>query len=117
MTKFQKLLIEARKKAGVSTRELERLSGVSKSYISMLEGGQRGVPAPEILQKLAGPLNVSYDELMAAAGYIDIPDEPRYKELKAVSLTDEYIEKGLTEEDIRRILDGVVKAIKKAKGE
>lgn len=117
MSSFCKFILAARQRAGLSTRELERLSGVSKAYISQMETGGRNVPTPDILRKLAPHLKVSYEDLMKAAGYIDIPAEPKYAQLKAVSLTDEYIAKGLTEADIRRILDSVLEAINKPKGE
>lgn len=117
MSKFSEFMLAARQRAGLSTREIERLSGVSKAYISQMETGGRNVPTPDILRKLAPHLKVSYEDLMKAAGYIDIPAEPKYAQLKAVSLTDEYIAKGLTEADIRRILDSVLEAINKPKGE
>lgn len=36
-----------------------------------MERGERGVPSPEILKKLAGPLQVPHVELMYAAGHVD----------------------------------------------
>ena len=117
MSKFSEFMLAARQRAGLSTREIERLSGVSKAYISQMETGGRNVPTPDILRKLAPHLKVSYEDLMKAAGYIDIPAEPKYAQLKEVNLTDEYIAKGLTEADIRRILDSVLEAINKPKGE
>ena len=117
MSSFCKFILAARQRAGLSTRELERLSGVSKAYISQMETGGRNVPTPDILRKLAPHLKVSYEDLMKAAGYIDIPAEPKYAQLKAVSLTDEYAAKGLSEADIRRILDGVLDVLNKPKDE
>lgn len=115
MSKFSKFLREKRKQADLSMGELGRLSGVSKTYISQVENEERNVPTPEILKKLAPHLKVSYEEMMRAANYIDIPNDPKYAELKNVSLADEYIQKGLSEADIRRILDSVVDAMNKAR--
>lgn len=55
----------------MSMRKLDIYSGVSHSYISQMERGERGVPSPEILEKLAKPLGVEYEELMTKAGYIN----------------------------------------------
>lgn len=55
----------------MSIRKLEEESGVSNSYISQVERGERSTPSPDILKKLSGPLGVDYTELMYAAGYVD----------------------------------------------
>ncbi|MEK3917256.1 S24 family peptidase [Paenibacillus sp. FSL H7-0331] len=60
-----------RKRANLTVRELEDRSGVSHSYITQLENGKRGVPSPEILNKISEPLLINYDELMLKAGYIN----------------------------------------------
>jgi SOS regulatory protein LexA len=59
-----------RKENGLTIRQLTEKSGVSNAYLSQLETGKRGLPKPEILAKLHGPLGVGYDELMEKAGYI-----------------------------------------------
>lgn len=66
---FGEYLKELRKKKKLTIRQLDTYSGVSNSYISQMERGERGVPSPEILQKLSKPLGVEYDELMILAGY------------------------------------------------
>jgi len=68
LSKFSEFMLAARQRAGLSTREIERLSGVSKAYISQMETGGRNVPTPDILRKLAPHLKVSYEDLMKAAG-------------------------------------------------
>lgn len=55
----------------MSTREVENLVGISRSYISLLENGKREIPTPTILKKLAQAYNVSYEELMKTAGHIE----------------------------------------------
>lgn len=59
-----------RKNAKLTIRQLQDKSGVSNAYLSQIENGKRGLPTPEILMKIHGPLGVPYDELMEKAGYI-----------------------------------------------
>ncbi|MDF2792138.1 MAG: transcriptional regulator [Neobacillus sp.] len=67
---FGKYLKSKRKLQSLSTHRLSEISGVSQSYISHVESGRKlNVPSPNILEKLADPLGVSYVELMVAAGY------------------------------------------------
>jgi SOS-response transcriptional repressor LexA/transcriptional regulator with XRE-family HTH domain len=66
---FGKYLKSLRKKNKLSMRQLEALSGVSNSYISQIESGERGIPKVGILRKLHKPLEVTYEELMERAGY------------------------------------------------
>lgn len=68
---FGNYIRDLRKSKKLSIRKLEQLSGVSNSYISQIERGERGIPHPEILKKLSDPLQTSYTELMYAAGYVD----------------------------------------------
>lgn len=67
---FGGYLKELRKKRKLTIRQLDTYSGVSHSYISQIERGERGVPKPEILKKLSKPLGVEYEELMEQAGYL-----------------------------------------------
>ncbi|ADU31007.1 helix-turn-helix domain-containing protein [Evansella cellulosilytica] len=53
----------------LTMRELDKRSGVSHSYISKMESGQKGIPSPDILRKLAEPLSVRYQKLMIKAGH------------------------------------------------
>lgn len=68
---FGLYLKKKRKERKLTVRQLDLKSGVSHSYISQMENGARGIPSPEILQKLSGPLGVDYNELMKEAGYIN----------------------------------------------
>lgn len=64
-----------------SLRELERLSGVSHTYLSSVEkgkdprSGKELIPTPDVLSKLAKPLEVDYVKLMIIAGYINKEDD------------------------------------------
>ncbi|WP_010274768.1 helix-turn-helix transcriptional regulator [Paenibacillus senegalensis] len=67
---FYDKLRKLRKQQGFTIREVADRSGVSPSYISQLENGQRGIPSPEVLHKLSAGLNTSYAVLMQEAGYL-----------------------------------------------
>lgn len=77
MDKFQfgRYLQSLRKEAALSIYKLSKLSGVSHSYISQIERGEKEIPSPEILSKLAGHLNESPLNLMIYAGYINLDDD------------------------------------------
>ena len=67
---FGEYLKKLREKRGFSIRNLALAAGVSNSYLSQIETGQRGIPSHRILRKLARPLKVDYEELLRAAGYL-----------------------------------------------
>lgn len=73
---FYNQLKDIRKQKGFTIREVAHRSGVSAAYISQLENGNRGIPSPDIIQKLSDGLNVSYTELMKAAGYLEAKPSP-----------------------------------------
>lgn len=97
---FGEYLKSLRKKRKLTIRQLDTYSGVSNSYISQMERGERGVPSPDILRKLAKPLNVDYEELMMRAGHLK--DEPNKADTDkdAVDKLIEYLELELTDEEI-----------------
>lgn len=59
------VLREARLEAGLSTRDLERLTGVANGAISQLESGARRSPAFATVLTLAKALGISMDEIAA----------------------------------------------------
>lgn len=69
------ILRKIREKRGLSLREAARRSGLSHSYINAIEKGKHPKtkvpirPSPETLDSLSKAYNVSYQELMIAAGY------------------------------------------------
>ncbi|SDZ59742.1 Transcriptional regulator, contains XRE-family HTH domain [Evansella caseinilytica] len=71
---FGKYLKTKRKEKNFSMNKLGELTGITAMYISQLESGKRVKPSIEVLEKLSGGLEVPYEDLMVAAGYID-PDE------------------------------------------
>lgn len=78
MNEFGEYLRELR--GDRSLREMERITGLSHTYLSTLEkgvdprSGKERKPTPETLKKLSETLNVPYEELMERAGYIDEDD-------------------------------------------
>lgn len=66
---FGEYLRNIRKKRGLTVLKLSDLSGVSQGFLTNIENGKRKKPSPDILKKLAQPLEVSYGSLMEEAGY------------------------------------------------
>jgi HTH-type transcriptional regulator, competence development regulator len=64
------LLKEARRELGLTLREIERTSGISNGYLSLLESDKVKQPSPKHLAELSRALVVPYADLMRAAGYL-----------------------------------------------
>ncbi|MER2079364.1 helix-turn-helix domain-containing protein [Psychrobacillus psychrotolerans] len=100
MNEFGEYLKQLRGKR--SLRELERITGLSHTYLSTLEKGydprskKPRHPTPEVLKKISGSLDVEYDLLLEKAGYIDkVENTERLRELliyleEKTSLNEEY---------------------------
>ncbi|MCK4257959.1 MAG: transcriptional regulator [Halanaerobiales bacterium] len=58
-----------------SILKLANLSGISPSYVSLIEKGKRRPPQPNILEKLAYHLDIGYYEIMVKAGYLTKTDD------------------------------------------
>ena len=71
---FGEYLKTLRLEKRLSLREVEQLSGVSASYLGLIERGQRPTPGAEILKKLAPAYNIPSRDLMRAAGYLKDED-------------------------------------------
>ncbi|KAF5045674.1 helix-turn-helix protein [anaerobic digester metagenome] len=87
---------EHREKLNISKRKLSELSNVSHTEIQRLENGHRKNPSPPLLRSIANALNVRYEDIMEAAGYLDtMPGTPLIvaKMPYAEDLTDEEVEK------------------------
>jgi transcriptional regulator with XRE-family HTH domain len=70
MENFGDYLRTLRLEQKLSLREAEKLSGVSNSYLGLIERGHRPVPGAEILKKLAPVYDVPVRDLLRAAGYL-----------------------------------------------
>jgi transcriptional regulator with XRE-family HTH domain len=62
------LLRKRRLEAGLSVKQLEANSGVSRAAISRIENGEK-LPTPTTLNRLAEALGIDASELFQAAGY------------------------------------------------
>lgn len=58
-----------------SLGQVEMLTGITKSYLSKVERGQRGVPSPKVLLKLSEVYETDYNELLDNVGYTDSEPE------------------------------------------
>lgn len=108
-------LKEIRQKCGLSLREAGELSGLSYSYISMLEKGKKGdiviTVSPQILEKLAEAYNHSYADLLMQAGYYYESQSEREK--RAIDVKELLLKQNILShngrlldlEDVMRIMD------------
>lgn len=101
---FGAYLRRLRKARGYNMAQLALYTDVSDSYISRIEAGKRGAPSPEVLQKMADVLSVSFEELMIAAGHWPEPNEA-----KTIAASSSEKEGPLTREEF----ESLVKAFKK----
>lgn len=69
--KFNERLKELRKAAGLTQAQLARLSGVSYSYLTKLEGGYQDNPTREILEAIGAVLNVPLSAIYDFGDIID----------------------------------------------
>lgn len=72
---FGEELKRLRESKGMTVNQLAIYSGVSAASISRYETGERGIPKPPTIEKLAKGLRVEYSELMKTAGYMDASKE------------------------------------------
>ncbi len=89
-------LAAVRKDRGFSLRHVEELTkkAVSNAYLSQVESGKIQQPSPNILHALSSAYKISYEQLMAMAGYISTgkkrgSDAPRQNALTELNLTPE----------------------------
>lgn len=72
-------LRETREKKKISLREVEKLTGVGYSHLSMIENGKRNV-TPALLKNLSKIYHIDYIELYEKAGYIDLAEKEKFEE-------------------------------------
>ena len=70
-TRLPELLLTLRESKGASLRQVEKATKVSNAYISQLERGEATKPSADKLYALAKYYEVPYQNLLAAAGYIE----------------------------------------------
>lgn len=67
---FGEYLRRLRKEQNLTLDALGEAAGLSKQHLSNLENGKRGIPSPEIIKYLHGPLKANFYEMMEEAGHL-----------------------------------------------
>lgn len=70
MTSFGEYLKILRERIGISQEGLAQEANISSAYVSQIESGRRNVPTPDVLRRMAAPLDVPYLVLMRQAGHV-----------------------------------------------
>ena len=81
-----------RLRGDTSLRDVRRLTGISNSYLSQIERGDRR-PGPSVLKRLASLYGVDLQDLLKRAGYLDEPEgvETRDDEPQEVERAYQYV--------------------------
>ena len=73
-------LKKIRENKDLSLRDVNKLTDISFTYLNMIEHGKRNVN-PTLLRNLAKAYNVNYLDLYEKAGYIDLIEDEKKKEI------------------------------------
>ena len=80
-----------RLRGDTSLRAVQRLTGISNSYLSQIEKGDRH-PGPKILRRLAALYGVGVQPLLKRAGYLESEgEEPDFDEATEVERAYQYV--------------------------
>lgn len=60
-----------REEQGISIRKLAERAEISHTEIKRIEDGTRKQPSPKILKAISEALNIPYNDIMVAAGYLN----------------------------------------------
>lgn len=71
MSEIGKVIFEARRKIGMSSRDLSKLTNISHNTICEIENGERIAPSPIHLISIAKALNLDIIDLYCLAGYLN----------------------------------------------
>ena len=76
----------------IGLREVGRRTGISNSYLSQIERGDRR-PGPSVLKRLAALYDVDVQDLLSRAGFLDEPEgiEARDDEPEEVERAYQYV--------------------------
>lgn len=102
---FGEYLKKIRTEKKLSTRDIQKKTGISNSYISLIESGKKGTPSPDVLKKLYKVLNVSYEELMHVAGYITTVRKNTVNDWESFGL--EMEQRGIDPDKLMDLLESV----------
>jgi transcriptional regulator with XRE-family HTH domain len=109
---FGEYLKTLRLEQKLSLREAEKLSGVSSSYLGLIERGNRPIPGAEILKKLAPIYDVPIRDLLKAAGYLK-DSEATLSEEEEVDMAFRYVMSDPRYKSGTRIKGGINIEVKK----
>jgi len=123
-TKLGEKLRNMRKIRDLTAEELSKLSGVSRSYILLIETGKRKEVSNKVLNKLAKALRVDVnyfkidDASLPTEVLPDMPPEIMEMILSADSmpylkLTQKAKENGISPETLNKVLDILIDGLKK----
>ncbi len=121
---FGSKLYYLRKLRGLTAEELSKLSGVSRSYILLIESGQRREVSSRMTAKLAKSLRVNpeYFKIENASLPMDVlPDLPREiiemillaDSIPYLKLTEKAKQKGLSPAALEKIIDILIEGTEK----
>lgn len=63
-----------REERDMSVRGLAEKAKISHTEIKRIEDGARKQPSPKILKAIAAAMNVPYNDIMVAAGYLNVAE-------------------------------------------
>lgn len=69
-------LREIRERKNISLREVEKLTDIGYSHLSMIENGKRNT-TPALLKNLSKIYNIDYIDLLEKAGFIDLAEKEK----------------------------------------
>jgi len=110
--KFGDYLRTLRNEKKLSLRELEKLSGVSSSYLGLIERGQRPIPGADILKQLAPIYDVPVRDLLTAAGYLK-DEKYSLSEEEEVEMAYRYVMNDPRYKSGTRITGGITTEVKR----
>lgn len=84
-----KYLKNIRENKKISLREVERLTNIGYSHLSMVENGKRNV-TPALLKNLAKTYGLDYIDLYEKAGYIDLVEKEKINLLEKNDKSSRY---------------------------
>ncbi len=91
MDNFGQYLKKLRLDERLSLRDVEAKAGISASYLSQIEQGQKGPPGADILKRMAPVYNVPLRELLRAAGYLEDSVVEKLSEEEEVDMAFRYV--------------------------
>lgn len=71
MSILGKYITDHRVSKNLSKRKLAELANISHTEIHRLENGERKSPSPFVLKSIALALDLQFEDIMKAAGYVD----------------------------------------------